>query len=80
MVIALDLAHFNERHLRRFIVIRNQVGAGQIQLLGLVLHDLSKGRDQLRQLDRFTNFILCHTEKLSYDTAGGILLARFARS
>ena len=40
--IAIDLAHLDERRLRSLIVICDQVGAGQIQLLGRILHDLSK--------------------------------------
>ena len=77
--IAFDLAHLDKRRLRRCIVICNQVGTGQIQLLRPILHDLGKRRDQLCQLDRLADFILCHAEKLSYNFSRVVPLAIVAK-
>ena len=59
--------------------ICDQVSTGQIQLFWLCFHNFSERRDQLRQLDRFSDLILRHAEELSYDFSRVVPLAIVAK-
>ena len=77
-LIPLDTAHFHKGALGIGIIIGNEIGAGEVELLWTILQNGLKFRNELGQLDGLSDLVLGDAEELGHQRPGGILLARFA--
>ena len=75
-----DAAYLNKCLLGFGIIVCDKIGAGQVQLLWVILQNISQLRNEAGQLDCFSDLVLSDTEKFCYQRPGRILLARIARS
>lgn len=79
-LITFNGAYFNKRLLRLSVIVRDQVGTGEVELLGIVLQNVGQLRYQLSQFDSFPYLILGDSKKFCDQCSGRILLAILARS
>ena len=79
-LITFNGAYFNKRLLRLSVIVRDQVGTGEVELLGIVLQNVGQLRYQLSQFDSFPYLILGDSKRFCDQCSGRILLAILARS
>ena len=77
-LIAHNRTYFNECVLTIGVIVCNQIGAGKIELFGIVFQNAGQLRDQLGQFDGFPYLVLSDAEKFSDQCPGGIPRARIA--
>ena len=74
-----DVAYLNKRLLGFGIVVCNKVRTSQVQLLRVILQNISQLRNEAGQLDRLADLVLGDTKKFSNQRPGVIPLAILAK-